>query len=172
MPITSGRARPNVKRPQRKTGAGLRARSGFATTSARKVRRGWPTAQCPRQGLVRWAPIRYRIGAHRTSPWRGHCAVGHPRLTFRADVVAKPERALKPAPVFRCGRFTFGLARPLVMGILNVTPDSFSDGGRYLDRERALAHARQMRDDGADLIDIGGESSRPGASSVAEEDEL
>jgi RNA polymerase primary sigma factor len=84
----------------------------------------------------------------------------------------KPEQAAKPAPVFRCGRFLFDLARPLVMGILNVTPDSFSDGGRYLDRERALAHARQMRDDGADLIDIGGESSRPGALPVAEEDEL
>ena len=87
-------------------------------------------------------------------------------------MVAKPEHAAKPAPVLRCGRFTFDLARPLVMGILNVTPDSFSDGGRYLDRERALAHARQMRDDGADLIDIGGESSRPGALPVAEEDEL
>ena len=58
------------------------------------------------------------------------------------------------------------------MGILNVTPDSFSDGGRYVDRERALSHARQMREDGADLIDVGGESSRPGASPVAESEEL
>jgi dihydropteroate synthase len=58
------------------------------------------------------------------------------------------------------------------MGILNVTPDSFSDGGRFVDRERALAHARRMRDDGADLIDIGGESSRPGASPVTESEEL
>jgi dihydropteroate synthase len=87
-------------------------------------------------------------------------------------VVVKPEQAAKPAPVFRCGRFAFDLARPLVMGILNVTPDSFSDGGRYLHRDRALAHARQMRDDGADLIDIGGESSRPGALPVTEDDEL
>jgi dihydropteroate synthase len=76
------------------------------------------------------------------------------------------------APVFCCGRFTFELTRPLVMGILNVTPDSFSDGGRYVERERALAYARRMRDDGADLIDIGGESSRPGASPVAEDEEL
>ena len=75
-------------------------------------------------------------------------------------------------PVFCCGRFTFVLTRPLVMGILNVTPDSFSDGGRYVDRKRALAHARQMRADGADLIDIGGESSRPGATPVAESEEL
>ncbi len=73
---------------------------------------------------------------------------------------------------FRCGAHTFDLARPLVMGVLNVTPDSFSDGGRYLDRQSALAHARRMRDDGADLIDIGGESSRPGAAAVAEDAEL
>jgi len=75
-------------------------------------------------------------------------------------------------PTFRCGRFTFTLTRPLVMGILNVTPDSFFDGGRFFDRERALAHAGQMRDEGADLIDIGGESSRPGALPVSESEEL
>ena len=92
------------------------------------------------------------------------------RLGGRARTVMPA--AAKPAPVFRCGRFAFDLSRPLVMGILNVTPDSFSDGGRFLDPERALTHARQMRDDGADLIDIGGESSRPGAVPVAEEDEL
>ena len=74
--------------------------------------------------------------------------------------------------MLRCGPFTFDLGRPLVMGILNVTPDSFSDGGRYIDSKHALTHARRMRDDGADLIDIGGESSRPGASPVAERDEL
>ena len=74
--------------------------------------------------------------------------------------------------MLHCGPFTFALGRPLVMGILNVTPDSFSDGGRYIDPEHALTHARRMRDDGADLIDIGGESSWPGAVSVAEENEL
>jgi dihydropteroate synthase len=79
--------------------------------------------------------------------------------------------SMKPR-VLRCGRHAFDLARPLVMGIVNVTPDSFSDGGRYFDPGRALAHARRMRDDGADLIDIGGESTRPGALHVAEDDEL
>lgn len=54
-------------------------------------------------------------------------------------------------------------ARTLVMGILNVTPDSFSDGGKFVARERAVAHALQMLDEGADIIDIGGESTRPGA---------
>jgi len=56
--------------------------------------------------------------------------------------------------------------RPLVMGILNVTPDSFSDGGRYIDVEAAAAYTRQMVEDGADLIDVGGESTRPGSQPV------
>jgi dihydropteroate synthase len=64
------------------------------------------------------------------------------------------------------------LTRPRVMGILNVTPDSFSDGGRFDDFDRALAHARQMTADGADIIDVGGESTRPGASPVAEATEI
>lgn len=58
------------------------------------------------------------------------------------------------------------------MGILNVTEDSFSDGGNYLDPSRALAHAEQMINDGADIIDVGGESTRPGATRVSEEQEL
>ncbi len=74
--------------------------------------------------------------------------------------------------MFRCGHHTFDLTRPLVMGILNVTPDSFSDGGRFLDPARALDHARRMLEDGADLIDVGGESTRPGALPVPEEDEI
>ena len=66
---------------------------------------------------------------------------------------------------------TFG-ERTWIMGILNVTPDSFSDGGRYLDASRAIAYAHQMIEDGADIIDIGGESSRPGASPVSTDEEL
>ena len=58
------------------------------------------------------------------------------------------------------------------MGILNVTPDSFSDGGMFVDRERALEHARRMAADGADIIDIGGESTRPGAAPVPVDVEL
>jgi dihydropteroate synthase len=74
--------------------------------------------------------------------------------------------------VLICGRHAFDLSRPLVMGILNVTPDSFSDGGLYLDTAQALDHARRMVADGADLIDIGGESTRPGAVPVAEDEEM
>jgi dihydropteroate synthase len=58
------------------------------------------------------------------------------------------------------------------MGVVNVTPDSFSDGGRFLDPGVAISHARQLIDDGADILDIGGESSRPGARAVAEDEEL
>ncbi len=61
---------------------------------------------------------------------------------------------------------------PRVMGVLNVTPDSFSDGGRWLGRDAALRHAEAMVRDGADIIDIGGESTRPGAGAVSEEEEL
>src|ERR671920_2106359 len=56
--------------------------------------------------------------------------------------------------------------RCVVMGILNVTPDSFSDGGRWLDRDQAVAHGVALRDAGADLVDVGGESTRPGAGRV------
>lgn len=61
---------------------------------------------------------------------------------------------------------------PLVMGILNVTPDSFSDGGRYVDSKMACIHAERMIDEGADIIDIGGESTRPGSSAVSVDEEL
>ena len=62
--------------------------------------------------------------------------------------------------------------RTLVMGVLNITPDSFSDGGRYLDSEAAIARALEMEHDGADLLDIGGESTRPGAAPISAEEEL
>jgi dihydropteroate synthase len=70
------------------------------------------------------------------------------------------------------GRFRLDLSRPLVMGVVNVTPDSFSDGGRFLDKDAAIAHASKLVDDGADIIDIGGESSRPGALPVSVQQEL
>jgi dihydropteroate synthase len=61
--------------------------------------------------------------------------------------------------------------RPLVMGVLNVTPDSFADGGRYLDPDKALARGLEMVAEGADVVDVGGESSRPGASAVGDAEE-
>jgi len=71
-----------------------------------------------------------------------------------------------------CGQFKLDLSRPLVMGIVNVTPDSFSDGGQHLLRDAAIAHAQQLIADGADIIDIGGESTRPGAQPVGVQQEL
>ena len=72
----------------------------------------------------------------------------------------------------RCGRFELSLERPLVMGVVNVTPDSFSDGGRHLAPEAAISHARRLIDEGVDLLDVGGESTRPGAAPVSEEEEM
>lgn len=84
---------------------------------------------------------------------------------------------------FECGRYRFpmkvqnpGLSetifKPFVMGILNVTPDSFSDGGKFQSLDHAITHAEQMIEDGVDIIDIGGESSRPGANPLPVEEEL
>lgn len=79
-----------------------------------------------------------------------------------------------PVPVrrLRCGRFTLSLERPLVMGIVNVTPDSFSDGGTHVSSAAAIDHARRLVENGADLIDIGGESTRPGAAPVSVQEEI
>jgi len=76
---------------------------------------------------------------------------------------------------FQCGRFRYPLtgdARPLVMGVLNVTPDSFSDGGHFASLDLALTRAEQMIADGVDIINIGGESSRPGAAPLPLDEEL
>jgi len=74
---------------------------------------------------------------------------------------------------FQCGRYRFARnRRPLVMGILNVTPDSFSDGGQHASRDAALRHAEQMIAEGVDIIDIGGESSRPGSAALPLDQEL
>ena len=76
----------------------------------------------------------------------------------------------RPA-LWQCGRFLLSLERPLVMGILNITDDSFSDGGRHRDPTVAIAAARRMIDEGADIIDIGAESTRPGAQAVPPDEE-
>lgn len=72
---------------------------------------------------------------------------------------------------WRCGDFELSLARPRIMGILNVTPDSFSDGGEHLGKDRAIERGLQMLDQGADIIDVGGESTRPGFAPVSAEEE-
>ncbi|MDD5240116.1 MAG: dihydropteroate synthase [Sulfuricella sp.] len=74
--------------------------------------------------------------------------------------------------MFHCGPFQFSLHRPLIMGIVNITPDSFSDGGQRGSPAAGIEHALRLLDQGADVLDIGGESSRPGALPVSVEEEL
>jgi len=73
--------------------------------------------------------------------------------------------------ILQCGKYRLAFDRPLIMGVVNVTPDSFSDGGHYQGHDAAVAHARRLIDEGADLLDIGGESTRPGATAVSLEEE-
>lgn len=71
----------------------------------------------------------------------------------------------------RCGKYALVLSRPLIMGVINVTPDSFSDGGRFATVQDAVAYGRALISEGADILDLGGESSRPGAAPVALDEE-
>jgi dihydropteroate synthase len=71
----------------------------------------------------------------------------------------------------QCGRFKLSLERPLIMGVVNLTPDSFSDGGLHADARAGIAHTRRLVEEGADIVDIGGESTRPGAAAVSLEEE-
>lgn len=80
---------------------------------------------------------------------------------------------MRPLARVLCGKeCQLDLSLPSIMGILNVTPDSFSDGGRYASLERAVEHGLRMRDEGAAILDIGGESTRPGSPAVSPEEEL
>ena len=85
-----------------------------------------------------------------------------------ADLGLVLERVTTPRPPFAGLAFT----RPLIMGIVNVTPDSFSDGGLYDTTEGAIVHAAELAKDGADIVDVGGESTRPGSDAVEEGEEL
>lgn len=77
-----------------------------------------------------------------------------------------------PKKILQCGRLSLDLSQAHVMGILNVTPDSFSDGGKHDQKDQAVAYAKQMIADGATVIDVGGESTRPGASVVEIAEEI
>ncbi len=86
--------------------------------------------------------------------------------------IASPDPVVGLPRALVCGRYTLPLRRPLIMGIVNVTPDSFSDGGQFLDPAAAIEHAARLVEEGADILDIGGESTRPGAEPVSAEEEL
>jgi len=94
-------------------------------------------------------------------------------LTFqRSDIVRASLRRLLQM-ILRARHFSFEFPRPtMLMGVVNVTPDSFSDGGQFFDTDAAVAHALKLVEQGADIIDVGGESTRPRATPVSEEEEL
>jgi dihydropteroate synthase len=130
--------------------AGEKAAGAMAFSMAEVIHR------CGRTGEI----------SRRLYPW--------PRLAEKAETDEGLARRLEglaaPRPALAGGRLDF--SRPRVMGIVNVTPDSFSDGGLYASAEQAIAHGRALAAAGADILDIGGESTRPGGSSVEEEEEL
>lgn len=106
------------------------------------------------------------ISAATPLPALYHAVKGEPAL--RRMIENALHRLMEPRPRWA----GFALDRPLVMGILNVTPDSFSDGGRFADPARAIVHGRALLDAGADIVDIGGESTRPGATTVTPDEEF
>lgn len=81
----------------------------------------------------------------------------------------KSKIKLKP---IKCGNYCLSFDKTIMMGVLNVTPDSFSDGGLFIDTDKAVEHAKQMANDGAEIIDVGGESTRPFSEPISEEEEL
>ena len=87
-------------------------------------------------------------------------------------MIHTPLRRTDAAAPIKCGHHTLDLSRPRLMGVLNVTPDSFSDGGLYTSLDAAVRRAETMLAEGADIIDVGGESTRPGAAAVSAQEEL
>src|SRR3972149_9272863 len=142
-------------------------------TSWRGNRRGRPSPRSRRSNRRSREPRRARQNLRRP-PERG----AGPRGVRRKLLAPMPQSSPRPAsrasppPIWQCGRFRLDYSCPLLMGVVNVTPDSFSDGGRFLDPQQAIAHAWRLIEEGADLIDIGGESTRPGAQPVDAAEEL
>jgi dihydropteroate synthase len=143
------RARPGA-RGDREAGAELLfVPEALEPALLERLRTRWQAEAAPAEGGL----ARVRVVPARLAGLEGD----HPSL---ACLAAALRAVLAPPP------------RPIVLGILNVTPDSFSDGGRYLAQERAIEHGRELRAAGADWIDVGGESTRPGAAAVPLELEL
>ncbi|MGH7109188.1 MAG: dihydropteroate synthase [Stellaceae bacterium] len=131
-------------------------------------------------GLSRGGAVAFSlIGAMGLAPDRRFVSVTAPVADFAAWL-AGPGRRFAPRTAARLLALSaarppwagFALDRPLVMGVVNVTPDSFSDGGRWFDAAQAIAHGRALVKAGADILDIGGESTRPGAEPVSPEEEI
>ena len=95
-----------------------------------------------------------------------------PHKVTKAVVNSQINSPIKSDQRLQCGRFELILNRPFIMGVVNVTPDSFSDGGQHATTQAAIAHARNLVMQGADILDIGGESTRPGSAAVSVDEEL
>jgi dihydropteroate synthase len=119
-----------------------------------------------------------RVSMHGTPSQLQHCAerlAGHPALPehIRTAIRGRFDNYRRTEYRLAVGGRDLDLGnRTHIMGVLNVTPDSFSDGGQFADADRALAHGREMAAAGADIIDIGGESTRPGAEPLSQDEEL
>jgi dihydropteroate synthase len=104
--------------------------------------------------------------------WVTNALVNGKDVMFSSGVASEKDPHEKNRPLFVCGKYRFDFnKRTHVMGIVNVTPDSFSDGGKFMNFAAALDHAKRIADEGADIIDVGGESTRPGAAPVPLEEE-
>ena len=98
-------------------------------------------------------------------------AIGNEDLGFRISRTIQNITDYESGHI-QIGNKIFSLNRAAIVGILNITPDSFSDGGKYLDKNSAVEHGVKLLEEGADILDIGGESSRPGSKQISEEEEL
>src|SRR2546427_828324 len=165
---------PAASRVLPRTGCrATRRRPAVATRPA--ARRQWmPTLRPPRPDLLAAESANPMQRAPR-GPFAllAGCAQSPAAVAERGTRSGKRLPSGNPMPhQWQTSRFVLDLQRPLVMGIVNVTPDSFSDGGRHNTVEQALRHAEQLVGEGAHILDIGGESTRPGSPAVPLDEEL
>lgn len=139
------------------TGAGAKAAASFGVAGV--IGGGW--------SCFSLVEVIERNGDDVRREWRSYEDLSHSAESAVAQKLAVIEK-----PIANIAGYSRQTPRAQIMGIVNVTPDSFSDGGKYLKTARAIDHARQMVDDGADLVDVGGESTRPGAEKVSLPQEL
>src|SRR5947209_6548196 len=133
---------------------------------ASKYDAGWCAIAWPPQASVHVSRAGSPVFPGSRSPARGRFGRTIAKLTRTNSAATNADRRKRTAPPIPVSLVRWGAEMPLVMGVLNVTPDSFSDGGQWLDRDAAVARGLAMLAEGADFVDVGGESTRPGATAV------
>jgi dihydropteroate synthase len=140
-----------------------------------EINKGLGGMTSARIGSIYWTSLRISFRLLPGSRWEGSEPMGDANVTTEIDDhghLPGDTDTGEADTLFRAGRYTFRFpGQVLIMGIVNVTPDSFSDGGRYVDTERAVDHALALVGEGASIVDVGGESTRPGADPVDEREE-